>query len=308
LLSRRLAKRGIEASAVALLAHFAATVSAAADECTSLAASTPQQAMLFASAQPGLPASHNVVRAANEAIRAMAQTNLVTYGVVTALAMLLIGAVGYVVGEQLNATHTVVAFQDQFVGTASVKWTPVSGYDSGTFDTSTGDLVITTRNGAPQVAAALDYTFRSVSIRARVRASHRDMSGTSLLARISVDDQCAYAAGVSPLTGNAFIQQNLPEPNVLVRKATSLDESVEDIWLQFDVIGNQLSLYVWRPGEPKPEKPFICTVDDRFQSGLVGVLVDGPVDGRQRFGLVRSFVVAGKPHGVALSSLTSGTW
>jgi hypothetical protein len=225
----------------------------------------------------------------------MTKTRLVTYGVVTAIAMLFIVAVGYVVAEQLKSADAGVVFVDTFDGTASVKWTPVPGFDSGTFDTSTGDLVITTPDGIPQVAAVLDFTLQNVSIRAQVRASHGDTRGPSLLARVSVHDQTAYTAGIDPLRRTAFIQQNLPVPNVLMTKATDLDESLEDIWLQFDVIGNQLSLYAWRPGEPKPEEPIVSTTDDRFQSGLVGVLVDGPVNGRQRFGMVRSFAVADKP-------------
>jgi hypothetical protein len=44
--------------------------------------------------------------------------------------------------------------------------------------------------------------------------------------------------------------------------------------LQFDVIGNQLSMFVWRPGEVKPVTPTLTVAENVLSSGVTGVLLD----------------------------------
>jgi hypothetical protein len=46
----------------------------------------------------------------------------------------------------------------------------------------------------------------------------------------------------------------------------------EDAILQLDVIGNQLSLRAWRPGEPMPAQPQLTAQDDAYQSGWVAII------------------------------------
>jgi hypothetical protein len=45
------------------------------------------------------------------------------------------------------------------------------------------------------------------------------------------------------------------------------DVSTEDIVMQFDVVGNEIKVWAWRPNEPMPKEPDVMVVDDRIKSG-----------------------------------------
>jgi hypothetical protein len=46
----------------------------------------------------------------------------------------------------------------------------------------------------------------------------------------------------------------------------------EDVLLQFDVFGDSLKLWVWRPGEPRPIDPLLSATDDAITvAGEVGI-------------------------------------
>ena len=175
-----------------------------------------------------------------------------------------------------------------------VVWTPIPGLDSGTFDASSGDYVITTApdDGSAQVPVVSSHVLSDTSIRARV-TSDAD-TGPLLMARVDPVALTAYTAGIWPPNGNAFIQQNLPGANVLKSEPIDLDPSQEDVLLQFDLFGDELSLFAWRPGEPKPHDPIVMVTDSLFQSGLVGLMVDTPVNDT-RSGTFRFVQVADMP-------------
>jgi hypothetical protein len=54
---------------------------------------------------------------------------------------------------------------------------------------------------------------------------------------------------------------------VLAQTAIDLDPSAEDVNIQFDVIGDQLSFWVWSVGEMRPLEPTISAVDDTISAG-----------------------------------------
>ena len=54
----------------------------------------------------------------------------------------------------------------------------------------------------------------------------------------------------------------------------------EDVLLQFDVIGDTLSLYAWRPGESRPTVPQLETTSSLFSDGTVGISYDPGAPGR----------------------------
>jgi len=158
-----------------------------------------------------------------------------------------------------------------------VVWTPVSGLDVGTFDASTGDYVLTTAAAENDlVAVPSSAILGDTSVRTRIRLEGSPAS-IAVLARGNVAELSAYQAGISTITGNAYIVRNQSptgDPLVLASTPTPVDVSNEDALLQFDVLGNRLRMFVWRPGEPMPVTPTLAVTDDVLSDGAAGVLID----------------------------------
>ena len=57
----------------------------------------------------------------------------------------------------------------------------------------------------------------------------------------------------------------------LRRVPTTLDPVIDDIHLQFELLGNSLSLSAWRDGDPKPSTPQILLNNGRMGNGNVGL-------------------------------------
>jgi len=53
-----------------------------------------------------------------------------------------------------------------------------------------------------------------------------------------------------------------------------IDPRVQDVRLRFDVIGDELSAWAWREGDPMPTDPQVTTVHSGLRSGFVGLAGD----------------------------------
>jgi hypothetical protein len=155
-------------------------------------------------------------------------------------------------------------------------WIPLPGFNTGTFDATTGDYVVTQPpDGWPQVATAETAPLSVTSIRAQVRELQGN-GAIALTARGNNNPPTGYQAGIFP--GVLYMDRtNAPFDNTeLAAKATALNPSLEDIWLQFDVVGSRLDLFAWRVGEEKPTTPSLSATDSTFATGFVGILIDSP--------------------------------
>jgi hypothetical protein len=65
----------------------------------------------------------------------------------------------------------------------------------------------------------------------------------------------------------------------------------EDAIIQLDVIGNQLSLWAWRAGDPRPSAPQLTATDDTYSSGFVRI-IGGVGDNRDSVTTIRYVHVA----------------
>ena len=162
-------------------------------------------------------------------------------------------------------------------GTA-VKWT-ATGNLPGDYDASSGDFVLTS-NGNSMDAQVLNIASKDLSIRSRVRSSSVH-GGAIVTARDSdpLGDGGNYFGGVSyypdrdgtilflgrrDIGGDRFFY---PEVVVL-----PFDVTTHDAMLQLDVIGDQVSLWGWKAGDPMPRHAQVTVTDATHASpGVVGI-------------------------------------
>jgi hypothetical protein len=61
---------------------------------------------------------------------------------------------------------------------------------------------------------------------------------------------------------------------MLASAYVGIDPRAQDVLLRFDVIGNELSAWAWREGDPMPAEPQVTAVHSEFATGGVGVGAD----------------------------------
>ena len=137
--------------------------------------------------------------------------------------------------------------------------------------------------------AGVDIDLPNVSIRSQGRVGHPD-DVFSVGARGNVATQGNYYARVGRWVGwptGAVGLGGLDVPEIVI--PTDLQPYEEDVVLQLDVFGNQLSVWAWRPGEDMPDAPLITAIDNRRSSGIASVAVwnnpwiEEPVEGIYRY-------------------------
>jgi hypothetical protein len=104
-----------------------------------------------------------------------------------------------------------------------------------------------------------------------------------IFARASLDvPVVGHAAGINAVNDVLFIIREEPEPGSnptsLAFVPTDLDALQEDVILQFDVFGNEMRLWAWRPNEPMPLEPQLTATDDVLPMGEFGVFFDAGPD------------------------------
>lgn len=174
---------------------------------------------------------------------------------------------------------------------APVSWSN-GGYND-TMSASTGDLTLTPQ---PELASALvdGASYEDVSLLTRVSLTTPGFTDAGLVARHN--GTVAYTAGI---TGNRFGTHDnslvltyggLAHTNFRVLGAvpTNLDPSSTDVLLQFDVVGDLLSLYAWADGTTRPAQPQLSVYDGRLSQGAIGTFLDS--DGSRTNAIFREFL------------------
>ncbi len=158
---------------------------------------------------------------------------------------------------------------------------------TGIADSSSGDLVITQPNRDPQVMYTSFQSLADMSIQSRIRQV--DGSGPiAVYGRLDVANLTGYQGGIDTNNGTLYLGRNdSPSPSTLVSAPTDLNPSTEDIILQLDILGDELSLFAWRATDPKPETPALTATDDLYDSGFAALLIDAPAQHSVSFSYVR---------------------
>lgn len=131
----------------------------------------------------------------------------------------------------------------------------------------TGDSVISS-----WTASLPPSPFDNGYLRAKVRAE-TDTTFVFLVMRGNVDELTSYEFGAIPATGE-FV---LFATEGGIRGLDSfydpqMEFTVGEDWIfEAGAVGNQLSLKVWRDGDPEPAVPQLNATDSAFSSGIFGL-------------------------------------
>ncbi len=149
-----------------------------------------------------------------------------------------------------------------------VRWAQSSFDDIGTLSAATGDLILT-----DVVVVESFPVFGDTSIRTRVTLpvdSVGDQVFVGVQARRNDTTNDGYSAGLWPAQGTAFIVRETGSVFLDEARITP-DVSQEDVILQFDAIGEELKIWVWRPGEPMPATPQVMANDGMHPDGVISL-------------------------------------
>ena len=174
-----------------------------------------------------------------------------------------------------------IVFRDDFedgsaTDGAPVTWSPVPGYN-GSFDVIDGDYVLThPTNSEEMFCYANQYmTLADTSVRTQARL---------------IPGGWWFGLGVRGNLGKGFYIALLKNNKrleiwrfaasswALASTDVGIDPREQDVLLRFDAIGNKLSAWAWREGDPMPDEPQVTAAYSDFATG--GVLLTADLGSR----------------------------
>jgi hypothetical protein len=239
---------------------------------------------LLGTSVSGAPAITKITSLAQGELNSMFLKRLSTTVCVLALAAaIFFGAspASNLVGLRTIARADTILFDDFNDGNATDgspwTWRPWTegGTANGTFDASTGDLVLTPQSGNNTLAAVLQpaVNLADLSIRTQLSntgANNPDTQGTGFVVRgDSSANLRGYDCGIDT-DGLVYMLSHGPFAE-LANAPTDLRPLEEDVVLQLDLIGTSLKLFAWRSGEPMPLQPQVQVSSKLHSSGTIGI-------------------------------------
>lgn len=287
LLRDRLVRRGVTIGVGGITGALSRLTEAAPQVTAELVEQTVRHAELFLAGESAvpLPAAAKISSLAQGVIHTMFLTKLSTTVCIVALATaLVLGAspLSMLVGGRSDARAQVfTGFLEEFDdGSATdgnpVKWVPFDVYSNGTYRVEQQSFVLEPNAVTTPLVSLVDGVLTTdVSIRTQVRVTSGNSQGTALFARfVPGANQHTYQGGIES-TGDVYIGWNDADTRFhsLANLLTDLRPNQEDVVLQFDLFGNSLKLFAWRPTEPMPTEPTLTVIDNQFPGpGTVGLL------------------------------------
>jgi hypothetical protein len=177
------------------------------------------------------------------------------------------------------ATGKLVFFDDFEDGSATdgapVTWTPVTSA-SGSFEVIDGDFVLTRPSPIEEMYCYVDkyVTLADTSIRTQARLIPGGW-WLGLFARGNLGEGLYIAL----LKNNGKLEiwrfgASVYVGSMLASADIGIDPRAQDVLMRFDVIGNELSAWAWREGDPMPAEPQVTAVHSEFATGGVGLAAD----------------------------------
>lgn len=157
------------------------------------------------------------------------------------------------------------------------------GNSNGTvLDAASGDLVVEAPLDRVGFAAVNDFTYDDVSIRTQVSVPQQQpWISVGMDARMDFNAFRGYWAAITssdytPAPSSLAIG-TYPDFAILAQESTELNPAETDVLLQFDTIGDMLSLSAWAEGSLKESAQTISVQDSSIQRGGVALEVDDGV-------------------------------
>lgn len=169
-----------------------------------------------------------------------------------------------------------------------VDWVP----GGGTWDASSGDYVVT--GSIPRFSLVSGHSsLGDVSIRTQVELDGTVGGG---LAVRRTSPLAGYAGQIQPdRTIEILRVDGTPVPVFLGTSTVPFDPLVQDVVLQLDAVGSELSLWAWPAGDPMPLAPQLVVSDSTYPTGTVG-LVSARIGGDPSASATFRFAHAASTH------------
>jgi hypothetical protein len=197
----------------------------------------------------------------------------VAVSLIVLLAVMLFGSTlssSFMPGLIGTASAATVFFDDFENGSATdgspVQWEAVGGYPNTIFSVLQGDLRVGVSQANNSGVVTVPTVFLGdTSIRAQVRLEGQSNEGVAIFVRGAGSK--AHTFQVAADSGLYFGITGSP----FQRVESDLRPTQEDVILQLDAIGNSITAWAWRPGEPKPTAPAFSVITNQLPSGFAGV-------------------------------------
>lgn len=165
-----------------------------------------------------------------------------------------------------------------------VTWTyDEIGYTPGNYDASSGDLMLSNPDGADDssLVPTVDVSFTDTYVRTQAMVlpgpvPEEQIGGTlGVVARWDPMSLTGYSAILSNGAHLQLLKVVGGGPENLAELDNLDIDTVTDAMIELNVVGQQLSVYLWRPEETKPTEPtltFEDTLDPITTGGRAGLL------------------------------------
>jgi hypothetical protein len=161
-----------------------------------------------------------------------------------------------------------------------VTWTyNESGFTPGIYDASSGDYVLSNPGGSSDdsLVATVNTNFTDVHVRAQAVVlpgmSPEQVGGTlGVVARFDPATVSGYVAILSNGAHLQVLRADFGGPLNLAEERNLPIDTITDAMIELSIVGDLLSVYLWRPDEPKPAEPIVTVNDSTYTSGRAGIV------------------------------------
>lgn len=188
-----------------------------------------------------------------------------------------------------------VSWSDNFDDANVSDGTPVTWIETlpGTYDAASGDYIMSNPGDSdndillPVVNVPLATTYVRTQAAVLPGSLPDERGGTmGVVARWAPETLSGYAAILSNAGHLELLRLDGGEITTLNEIRNLPVDTSRDALIELDVVGDALSVFLWRPGEVKPVDPTVEAVDDGYPAGVAGIVYNENDDntlGRFRF-------------------------
>jgi hypothetical protein len=161
-----------------------------------------------------------------------------------------------------------------------VTWTyNESGGVPGTYDASSGDYILSNPGGSSDdsLIATVNTNFTDVYVRTQAVVLPgmlpEQVGGTlGVVARFDPATVSGYAAILSNGAHLQLLRADFGAPANLAEARNLPIDTITDAMIELNIVGDLLSVYLWRPDEPKPTEPVVTANDSTYATGRAGIV------------------------------------
>jgi RNA polymerase sigma factor (sigma-70 family) len=277
----RLVRRGVTLGAGGVAAAWSSS-GAAAQLSAELVQQTLRHAELFlltGTRVAGTAAAAKITSLAHGELNRMFLAKLsTTVGIVAlALALVLGASPASQTLRLISRVHAAQVYLDDFEDGSATDGSPVTWATHPNFPFTTlnvfggnlrvGNSVLGNNYGVVSVPA---FTLSDTSIRAQVRIESQYDEAAAVFVRGNLNNLNAIAHTLE-VEADGTLWFGIVGSFQLQSIESDLRPTQEDVILQLDAIGDTITGWAWRAGQPKPATPAFSRVNNQLSSGLTGV-------------------------------------